>query len=465
MQNSFEKQVQQKMDELKFVPTEPVWQNIEKQIRTKKDRWRFVLWLPLLCLLLGSGVWWLTSHNQKSKSAIATEQKTTFREKQNASPVQNNLTKTTEGKDASVTTIQAEEKAKPVEATAIQTTVSSVHSPTPLKAKNRKAVSGNIPSPITAVEKPTAEVLASNTEENIETTTLQHKTSVTPVQTKTEALIQPDTAETDSSTQNKTAAIQSNIHKDSLQAQAAQAVDIKESGASKWNFGFIMNAGISGIAKGFGSVSLNQFFDASPNYSTSPGSTPQLSHRPSPVKNNVAFSAGATVNKKLNKQFSFSTGLKYSYYSTTRMVGTLRTQDSTLNANKSVSRFFLNTGTSFTDYHNHYHFIAIPASIEWKFFPKIPLQLHAGLSFQYLIGSNALIFDARNNLYYTDKDALQKTQLFSDFSFSYAIITKKKSSLLLGPQLQYGLSSLEKNTSRKHLFSLGLTAQFLFQKN
>ena len=61
MQNNFEKQVQQKMDELSFVPTEPVWKKIEEQIRQKKDRSKLIIWLPMLLLLLAGGFWWLNS--------------------------------------------------------------------------------------------------------------------------------------------------------------------------------------------------------------------------------------------------------------------------------------------------------------------------------------------------------------------------------------------------------------------
>ena len=56
MQNEFEKQVQQKMEELKLVPSDPVWQKVEMQIRKKKDRRRAILWIPLIVLLAG-GLW------------------------------------------------------------------------------------------------------------------------------------------------------------------------------------------------------------------------------------------------------------------------------------------------------------------------------------------------------------------------------------------------------------------------
>jgi len=71
MQNEFEKQVQQKMEELNFVPSEPVWEKIEEQIRKKKDRRKAFLWLPFLLLLLAGGSWWLSSTNETSIQQVA----------------------------------------------------------------------------------------------------------------------------------------------------------------------------------------------------------------------------------------------------------------------------------------------------------------------------------------------------------------------------------------------------------
>src|SRR6478672_8677275 len=68
MPNNFEKQVKEKMDELNFVPTAPVWEHIEKQIRAKKDRRRFFLWLPLIILITGTGTWLL--HNSQNKNEV-----------------------------------------------------------------------------------------------------------------------------------------------------------------------------------------------------------------------------------------------------------------------------------------------------------------------------------------------------------------------------------------------------------
>ena len=146
----------------------------------------------------------------------------------------------------------------------------------------------------------------------------------------------------------------------------------------------------------------------------------------------------------------------------------MRRQDTTVYSNasisQSVSRFYLNSGTDFKDYQNRYHFIGIPLSIDWQVFKTIPLTLQAGLALQQLISTNALFYDARTNVYYSDKDAFKSTQLFSSIGLSYNIFNRSGSSLLLGPQLQYAISNLEKNGSGKHIFSLGLSAQFLFHK-
>ena len=73
MQNDFERQVQQKMEELDLVPSAPVWEKIESQISDKKDRRRYVLWFFLLCLLLGGGVTWLSLQSDDLKDLSKTE--------------------------------------------------------------------------------------------------------------------------------------------------------------------------------------------------------------------------------------------------------------------------------------------------------------------------------------------------------------------------------------------------------
>ncbi|HEY0749958.1 MAG TPA: hypothetical protein VGD26_02305, partial [Chitinophagaceae bacterium] len=70
-EQNFEKQVQQKMEELNLTPSAPVWQKVNEEIRKKKDRRRLILWLFLFLLVGGGTVTWLVM-DKPAKESIAT---------------------------------------------------------------------------------------------------------------------------------------------------------------------------------------------------------------------------------------------------------------------------------------------------------------------------------------------------------------------------------------------------------
>src|SRR6476661_11240555 len=59
MQGSFEKNVQEKMEELQLTPSAPVWEKIELQVSPEKKRRRIVFWLLFPAALLAGGIGWL----------------------------------------------------------------------------------------------------------------------------------------------------------------------------------------------------------------------------------------------------------------------------------------------------------------------------------------------------------------------------------------------------------------------
>src|SRR5215217_5218620 len=65
-ENNFEKRVQEKLDELRLTPSEPVWQNLEVAIRKKKER-RLVFWLLPFFLATGGLIWWQAATWQNEK--------------------------------------------------------------------------------------------------------------------------------------------------------------------------------------------------------------------------------------------------------------------------------------------------------------------------------------------------------------------------------------------------------------
>ena len=75
MHSSFEKEVQKKLEEMEFIPSAPVWENVEMEKKKKKNTRPGFFWLPATLLLLtGSAGWWIyhTNHQQNNQANGAT---------------------------------------------------------------------------------------------------------------------------------------------------------------------------------------------------------------------------------------------------------------------------------------------------------------------------------------------------------------------------------------------------------
>src|SRR5687768_15749932 len=68
---NFENKVQQKMEELSFVPSEPVWHKIEEGIRKKKERRRIIFWIIFPLMLLSGGSYLYLSNTKQDQNLSA----------------------------------------------------------------------------------------------------------------------------------------------------------------------------------------------------------------------------------------------------------------------------------------------------------------------------------------------------------------------------------------------------------
>ena len=100
----------------------------------------------------------------------------------------------------------------------------------------------------------------------------------------------------------------------------------------------------------------------------------------------------------------------------------------------------------------------IPGSVQWQLTHnrQLPVFWEGGFSLSYLMGSNALYYNDKAGVYYKDGSVTNKFQ----FNLSTALLVGipfKGVNLQVGPQIQYGLTSLlNTQNSGQHLFYGGL---------
>jgi len=470
MQNEFEKQVQQKMEELKLVPSAPVWQKVEMQIRQKRDRRRLILWIPLLALLLGGGLWFgidQYSNDVRNNEKDIESTNVQLQKKSNVAPEQNVTNKPNEEsrskielKEGVVSQTHSDKNITGKSQTNTLSTIENSYS------EKRRIEKGNsiIKQRKAPFENKTDAVETKVSDEGIdeESMRVQQSNKQSGTVDTTLAFKNLDTAAT---TVNNDKVIEESKTVPQKNDSNVIRQTAKKQSFSKWKYALAFSAGRSGS----GRLNLfNGFFGGqkSMDYAASP-SGGQVYYPPSEVKKRGSFGIAVLAKKQLTKRSSFSTGLQYNYYSSSMLVGNRVSRDTML-GQYNVSQYYLNYPTNnaaitFESYHNRYHFVSLPLAIDWQLLRKVPLNLSTGLSFQYLVKTNGLMFDFSRQAYFHNKDAFSRFQLFSDLGLTYSIRVKN-TSIAVGPGLQYGLSRLEKGNSNHHLFMYGLKAQWSFNK-
>jgi hypothetical protein len=481
MQNEFEKQVQQKMEELKLVPSEPVWQKVEMQIRKKKDRRRLVFWIPLFALLLGGGLWFVIdqysnniSYNKSNDKKIDQQTQKQNSAVQREQSITEQTINTQQEQDLKTTlSVQPEKKpsSKTITSESISFRASSgqKNSTQRIKLQKENLVREQEKKSV-AVNKKTVFIESQITNPDIVTEKVKENEPASQKLNLTDPDLTgtlPDT-KTDSIAEIEKETATSTLKIDSVNNDSTSIKNIrtKKYVVSKWKPVFTVGSGVSGSGKlnvfnGFLSENKSMDYASAPNAGGAQNGGITY-YPPSEVKKDFSFAVQAGVKKQLAKRTFFSAGLQYSYYSNSIQVGN-RVAQNTSFGNYSVTQYFSNnrnnySSISWLSYHNKYHFISLPLNLDWQLLKKHPLNLSAGLSLQYLVQTNGLIFDYNKQAYFHNKNAFNRMQLFSHLGLNYSFPIKK-TSIAIGPELQYGISRLEKSNSNHHLYTYGLKAQ------
>lgn len=460
-QNNFEKNVQQKMDDLKIAPSDSVWANVEKRLG-KKDKDRRVVFILffLIAFLLSGGYWLLNLSKVDQKN---NDQTITETEKTSGS-------KATNKQDLSFAKNKKHSIGSP----------SNVGSARVLAAKAKKEKVNSI----TKNEKENSEYQSNLIEESAfeanENFTKQRNNEDSGFELikaiKPQLLEKENENFDNQSNGNIENKINANIFSNELKSEIAKEKlnftddSIKKNDSVKkqkkrWNIGFALAGGESLIRRNL----LERSFPVADYNSGRPsGGNPSYYYQPSPIKSSTAFFAGVFIEKNISARGKIAFGLSYKYYSLLNKVG--RKVDSLLSPSTlyfSVSNSYNSVNSGHT-YRNTFHYLEVPISFKLQLNKnkKLPLSWDAGINLSELLTSNALQFKANPGVYYTDNSMLNKSQFGLHTGISATFFSSKKMLVSFGPYFYYSATSLADNGlyAGKHFSFFGIHTEILFKQ-
>ncbi|MBB1282947.1 hypothetical protein HRH25_01080 [Flavisolibacter sp. BT320] len=480
MQGSFEKKVQEKLDELRLTPSEPVWKAIEKELKPEKRR-RFPFWIPFIIVLLGGTTWWLLQNGGEEDTAVSTgittasgaNKETETQAIPEADRIeerktdQSNTTETSSPKaiitSTDYTNNSKNETGKPNTVLPNQNAEAGSHSGI---TSMRLLLHGTGKA---ATEK--SSIGQTGNESNVNNTILHDKLPAQPdvlsqpskenaSQTEQQPLVNEpaeNTLAADSSTAKTTDSVLL-----SLPGKIDSAGQKTKVAAAKkgWQKVVTVKGGWSRFSDGILGSNLVQ---ADLSSSPAPGYYNGIAGNPNPAKKGAAFQVGIGLSKDIHPRWNVAIGLQYAYYSTQTKVGTYKTIDTavmTSDGKIALEGYYSNA--NLRDFTMCYGFLELPLSIGFKPLSRLPLTLSAGASYGRLLHSNSLQYDRWANIYYSDKASARKN-IFAGFaSLQFAFINKGSWQFEAGPVVQYHLSGLQKNSSKPKLFFAGLQSSIRF---
>jgi hypothetical protein len=480
----FEKEVQQKMGELEFSPSESVWANIEKAVNKRRTRrglplfWRFAL--PGLLLLAGGGYYFFREGSTPvTPAAPVAETAATHPIGEPRKAAESTGTSASAGTPAST-------EAHPVTPQPHVTSTGGSHEGVATAATLAAAGTGTSRTH-------SRDRFAATAERQGYTTKIQRagrsagsddKTAVDPV----------DPVESQSNDRLTDAAgnrapgsqqvifsftpglADLTVHsgaiyagKLSVKSKESSAVKTLQSSRRPWEAAFSGGAGISSLHQT--QVSNYSLPSYSPASTTATRSVTSNAARPdkqyvSTVSPGASFWVGVLAQKPLSARWNLSVGLDLRYYSTRVRVGQQVTNyvpaAATLLTSSAVAPIqsypYFSTGNE-QAYTNRYYFLELPVAIEWKINHShlLPLFWDGGFSVSYLMGSSAVYYNTHSGVYFKDGGVANRTQ----FNLSTALMVGLPFHgirIQAGPQVQYGLTPLLNTqlSGEQHIFYGGI---------
>jgi hypothetical protein len=464
LENKFERNIQEKMGELRFEPSAPVWTAVEAQIRQKRRKRRVFIWFFFAVLLLGGGTWLLLNnqlnkgrndstgpseygnrartitaiHSTKNKpseagsNAGASESNVRDEKDEAAETNPENTIASQDADPAQQSTLEARTSGPADAGTALVKTAvvtnkkiftKAGHSiktiPEITKAKTAYMSSGN-----KDFQKHITDIVFKQ-EKPVKIDPM--KTAVDPNTERSIANRQPLAGSVPSFTNQA----EDSIHK--VSSAIAATDSSKNSAATTQPAAPRSRPRIEWSVQAFGGQS---------HVSQSSSSGPQadilmLRSYPAPDTKpdyEGGFAGGIEVAAALplNPSFSLTGSLGYAYYRAKATAG----GSAAGNAQSFISGSMPFTWKSTATY--DWHIVALGAGLRWKPASRLPLYISTGLQLGQQVGGHSWSFQESNSSFAASAPG-KRTQLSWQSSIEYRIWHKGSRALLIGPRYDQGL--------------------------
>lgn len=466
-ENKFEKQVQQKLDELKINPSDSVWENVNTRIAKRKKRKEIILIFFLLFITtLTGGYWFLNSDlsDSKSKEAINTniEKQIEGQEVENKNNVSEGKTVTGHlATDQKKTLNNFSKKVK-----GDNKNFTDSHQPINENAKRKlfkKKTKGNLVAIVASSEVVTMPV----DKEGNDSVAAPQPNIENNIDNPNDKILSD--VKIDSNNTEKDIAgigdsiIESKNRKDTLAKNIVTKKFVNAPSKSKWQVGIFIAGGISHVGNQF--LALGN--PPSADYSQSPANNGSTGGAviPSPphIRNSVGYVLGIFLEKNVSKKTKVSFGVNYKEFNTSNLVG--QKNDTT---GRVYYDYYSRNSNVRKHYNNNFKFIELPLSLKVQLGDNknFPVFWSGGITLSQLVKSNALQFDASSGIYYKDNSLLSKTHLGFSTGLSTTLFQNRKFAMLFGPYFQYSASQLANQGvyNKKHFDFIGLHTEILFEK-
>ena len=466
LENNFEKQVQQKMNNLKMNPSGEVWDKVALDIdKKKKDRKIFYVFSLLTLLLITSALWWSYRGENRidTQKSIAAKQISTPAAKKSASAATVNSAKLQAGEDRKIPVMdnesqpsQAVPEQNHAKVTRINRSINSGQKwlrPTTLSKQETRVQASTDPTEREALETyVSAEIIpglisprepASN-----------GRVSFSTVSTLKKRLLVIDTA--------KLRAGLPPVQNGNL-SPAGKSTNSKTNDKKAFRFGLNFSGGISATRSsylGIGNAAVSSDLQYnSPIPSNGGGTNSPVVSSHSVVTDGLGLMIGMYAHRSLTSKTSLLVSLNYKYYSTKITVGT-RVDSVYNNANNT---YYYRSGTT-TQYNNRFHFIELPVALSFQLSKAQsirPVYLNTGLAVSRLLNANALQLNPTNSSYYQNSVPFNKTNIDVSLQLMFSLQKRQPNALQVGPHLNYSLTKMADEGIYKgsHYSYLGIRLQ------